>query len=76
MSHQAVEILLAKLYTDERFRREFNADPRATALREGLDENEAASVASMDPSGIELAAESYAHKRDSRKPQSQTRRGR
>ena len=66
MSQQSVEILLAKLYTDERIRRKFAADPRGTALREGLTEEEASSVASMEASGIELAADSYAYKRSSR----------
>jgi hypothetical protein len=70
MSLQAIEILLARLYTDDRFRREFIADPRGTSIREGLTDADAASIASMEVSGIELAAESYARKRGSRrKPQ-------
>jgi hypothetical protein len=67
MSQEAVEILLARLYTDERFRCEFLAAPRALCLRCGLDEAEAASVAAMDPADIALAAQSYERKRASRR---------
>jgi hypothetical protein len=62
----AVESLLAQLYTDASLRGEFLDDPVTVARREGLAENDAARLASVDREGLELAARSFAHKRASR----------
>jgi hypothetical protein len=62
----AIEAFLARLYTDDRLRGEFLAAPRAIAMREGLGVEEATAVESIDRVGLELAADSYAHKRAGR----------
>jgi len=66
MSQQALETFLARLYTEEAFRRAFIADPHGAARRAGLDDAQALQMASMDPDSVELAAQSYARKRESR----------
>lgn len=63
MSAPAVEQLLARLYTDEAFRRRFLDAPLQTALDRGLDPAEAQAFAAIDRDGLRLAAHSYAHKR-------------
>jgi hypothetical protein len=66
MSAAALEALLAQLYGDAPFRKRFLADPRAVALASGLDEDEARRLQQIDREGLELAAESYARKREHR----------
>jgi hypothetical protein len=63
VSAAAVETLLARLYADADFRREFLLDPRRVALAAGLDAVEAAAMQSIDRTGLEMAAESYRRKR-------------
>ena len=63
MSMERVEALLARLYTDAELRARFLADPLSVSCGAGLDENEAASLQAIDRVGLELAADSYAHKR-------------
>jgi hypothetical protein len=63
VSAQAVEIFLARLYTDEELRHEFLGNAVAVARASGLDETEAAAMAAMDRTGLEMAAESYSRKR-------------
>lgn len=67
MSAQAVETLLARLYSDERYRRRFLEAPQEAARAAGLDDAEAAALAAIDRVGLELAADSYARKREGRK---------
>jgi hypothetical protein len=62
---QAVESFLAKLYTDESFRRAFMGAPMEFALRSGLEEKDAVSVARINLVDLALAAESYQRKRAS-----------
>jgi hypothetical protein len=63
VSARTLEAFLARLYTDAALRREFLAEPLAAARRAGLKEREAAALAAIDRTGLELAAESYARKR-------------
>jgi hypothetical protein len=63
MSAAAVEILLARLYTDAKFRRDFLLDPEGVARAAGLDPAEAAAMEAMDRTGLAMAAESYRRKR-------------
>lgn len=63
MSASVIEQLLARLYTDEDFRRVFLAAPLEMALAAGLDSAEAQALAAIDRDGLAMAAHSYAHKR-------------
>ena len=63
MSAQSVEILLARLYSDADFLRDFLVDPVGVARAAGLDPPEAAAMAAMDRTGLAMAAESYSRKR-------------
>ena len=60
---QALETLLAKLYTDRDARDAFLADPESYARAVGLDAESAARMRDIDRSGLAFAAASYAHKR-------------
>ncbi len=60
------EAFLARLYADESFRAAFTAAPLEVARREGLPEDEALAFSRLDFTGLALAAESYARKRDGR----------
>ena len=66
MSAARVEELLARLYVDAAERRRFGTDPTDWARRAGLTGADAASVASLDPRDLELAARSFAAKRGRR----------
>ena len=66
MSARAVETLLARLYSDADYRRGFLQAPEETARIAGLDATEAEAIVKIDRVGLELAAESYARKRESR----------
>jgi hypothetical protein len=65
-AEQASEDLLARLFTDAEFRARFRRDPRAMGRELGLDAAALASLENTDWVGLELAAHSYAHKRDAR----------
>lgn len=67
MSAQAVETLLARLYSDPGYRRAFLEAPQQTAQAAGLDATEVDALVRIDRVGLELAAESYARKREGRK---------
>jgi hypothetical protein len=58
------EAFLARLYVDADLRARFLADPEGEARRAGLDEAAARRLASIDRLGLELAAESFARKRE------------
>jgi hypothetical protein len=66
MNAIAIENFLARLYTDARLRADFLGAPRVVALREGLGNEEAQSLEAIDRVGLELAADSYARKREGR----------
>jgi hypothetical protein len=62
---QASEALLARLFTDSEFRERFKQDPRGSGREIGLDDAALATLEQIDWVGLELAANSYRHKRDS-----------
>ena len=61
---QACEDLLARLFTDAAFRAKFRADPARVGRQLGLDDAALATLERTDWVGLELAARSYAHKRE------------
>jgi len=63
MSSVALERYLALLYTDAAARVRFAADPAGEAARAGLSREECTAITDCDRIGLELAAESFAHKR-------------
>ena len=63
MSTARLEAFLAKIYVDEQARAKFLADPRGEAIRAGLTETEIAALEKIDRAGLELTAQSLAHKR-------------
>jgi hypothetical protein len=63
MSSTAIESYLAVLYTDPAARARFNADPAGEASRAGLSTAECAAMGQCDRVGLEMAAESFGHKR-------------
>ena len=58
MSSPRFEAFLAKIYTDEKARKKFLADPRAEALRAGLSESEVDAMEQIDRIGLELTVRS------------------
>jgi hypothetical protein len=68
MNAEKLEILLAKLYVDDQARSRFLTDPRREALNAGLTEDDCAALEKIDLIGLELAADSFARKRASRRP--------
>ena len=67
MSSLALEGFLARLYTDAAARERFSADPEGEARRAGLSATECRAMADCDRVGLEMAAESFDHKRDQRR---------
>jgi hypothetical protein len=63
MSSVALEIFLARLYTDAAARERFTADPEGEAARAGLSAGECTAMVRCDRVGLEMAAESFDHKR-------------
>jgi hypothetical protein len=57
-----LEAFLAKLYVDAEFRARFLADPRGEAALQGFDEREAEALASIDRTGLKMAAASLRRK--------------
>jgi hypothetical protein len=69
MSSVALETFLARLYTDPAARQRFNADPGGEARLAGLSAAECQALEGCDRIGLEMAAESFGHKRaQHRKP--------
>ena len=66
MTSARFEAVLARLYADEVFRRRFLASPFEESARAGLNEREARALAAVDPVALEMAAQSFAHKRAGR----------
>jgi hypothetical protein len=64
MTSPGFEALLAKIYVDADYRARFLADPRGTARLAGLSEAECESLASIDRTGLEMAANSFSRKRE------------
>lgn len=63
---QQQEVLLARLFVDQKFRARFKIDPVAAARELGLDESAVAAFANADWVGLDLAARSYTKKREGR----------
>jgi hypothetical protein len=63
MTAEALERLLARLYTDAQLRRRFVADREGVARAAALDADEVEAVLRLDADDLELAAESFAAKR-------------
>jgi len=57
------ETFLARLYTDASVRTRFIADPRGEGERSGLTSDECDALERIDRIGLELSAQSFAHKR-------------
>ncbi len=68
MSTADVEAFLVRLYTDEDFLARFLDAPREVLALESFSSEERAALAAIDRSELMLAADSYRHKRDNRKP--------
>ena len=67
MSTADVETFLARLYTDEDLRARFLRSPDEVLSREPLSAQKRSALAAIDPSELILAADSYGHKRTSRR---------
>lgn len=63
MSAAALEAFLARLYTDAAARARFLADPESEAAKAGLSAADCAAMAQCDRVGLEMAADSFGHKR-------------
>jgi hypothetical protein len=63
MSSVALETFLARLYTDADARRRFETDPQGEAARAGLAPAECLAMTQCDRVGLQMAAESFGHKR-------------
>jgi hypothetical protein len=68
VSTPKLEQFLARIYVDPNARARFLADPRAEATRVGLPEDQCLALESIDRIGLEMAARSYARKREHKKP--------
>jgi hypothetical protein len=63
-SAQACEDLLARLFADAEFRARFKENPQAIGRELGVDEAALATLEHTDWIGLDLAARSYSHKRE------------
>lgn len=66
MSAQTFETILARLYTNEAFRRSFLHDPETALLNADLSSSEKQDLLALDKAGLIMAARSFAHKRKQR----------
>jgi len=64
MSARAFEAFLTRIYVDAAARARFKANPHAEARSAGLSDEECAALENTDWVGLEMAARSFAHKRD------------
>ena len=67
MSTADIETFLARLYTDADLRARFLESPQEILARESLSAQQRSALAAIDPSELILAADSYRHKRVSRR---------
>ena len=67
MSTPALERFLAKIYIDPEARAKFLANPLEEAARAGLPDDLCKALQSIDRIGLEMAARSYARKREHKK---------
>ena len=64
MSARALEAFLTRIYVDAGARAGFKANPRAEGLRAGLSDEECTALENTDWVGLEMAAQSFARKRE------------
>jgi hypothetical protein len=64
MSAKRLEAFLARLYVDATARERFKANPIAETKHAGLSNHESNSLSSIDWTGLEMAARSFAKKRE------------
>jgi hypothetical protein len=64
MSSPALERFLARIYVDPQVRARFLEDPRTEAARAGLPVDQCRALEAIDRVGLEMAARSYARKRE------------
>ena len=62
----SLESFLAKIYVDENARKDFLGDPFGEAIRAGLSARDARALEQIDRTGLELAAASFARKKQKR----------
>ena len=67
MSGQAVETVLARLYSDAEFRAAFLSRPEEALRGYALEDHERQGLEAVDQAGLHFACMSYARKRDGRK---------
>jgi len=65
MNAGALELVLARLYSDAALLAAFMQDPQKVARGAGLDEQGVAALLAIDREGLAMAAHSYSRKRDS-----------
>jgi hypothetical protein len=63
LSSTQLEAFLARLYVDSDARAKFKANPRAEAKKAGLSEEQCTALENLDWIGLEMAARSFAKKR-------------
>jgi hypothetical protein len=64
MSARNLEAFLARIYVDKNARARFRANPQSEGKLAGLSEEECAALQNTDWIGLEMAARSFAHKRN------------
>jgi len=67
MSAREFEAFLTRIYVDAGARARFKANPGAEARRAGLSDEECAALENADWVGLEMAARSFARKRELKK---------
>jgi hypothetical protein len=63
MSSTQFEAFLARLYVDAEARENFKANPRDESKKAGLSDEQCAALENLDWIGLEMAARSFARKR-------------
>lgn len=64
MDSREIELVLARLYTDNELYERFIANPRLEIKRQQLSADVACAFEAIDIQGLKLAARGYRHKRD------------
>lgn len=74
MSSPALELFLARLYTEPILRRQFVLNMAAATTGAGLSAGELEALAMIDHAGLTMAADCYSHKRSQYKMKRRTLR--
>jgi hypothetical protein len=69
MSSTQFEAFLARLYVDAEARENFKANPRDESKKAGLSDEQCAALENLDWIGLEMAARSFARKRQLKRPE-------